>query len=165
MNTAPGLWPSHHDLPTHTRQAMITLLNRQLADLIDVGLQAKQAHWNVKGPQFAALHALFDEAAEKIAEATDEVAERAVELGGLAQGTLATVVRDSRLSTYPPAALAGAEHVAALTAALAHVAATTRAAIDTAAAAGDASTADVFTEASRTVDKLLWQVEAHGVGA
>jgi starvation-inducible DNA-binding protein len=144
---------------------MVELLNRQLADVLDLGLQAKQAHWNVKGPHFIGLHELFDKVAEELEELTDEIAERAVELGGIARGTLQVVSRSSSLSPYPLDIVTGKKHVAALADALAEFAATTRGAIDTAARAGDADTADLFTEVSRGVDKLLWMVEAHGQAA
>jgi starvation-inducible DNA-binding protein len=144
-----------------TRRKMIELLNQQLADVLDLGLQAKQAHWNVKGPHFIGLHELFDKVAEELEEFTDEIAERAIELGGVALGTVQIVAKQSRLGAYPLNIVSGKEHVAALSSALAKVGASTRAAIDIAGKAGDADTADLFTEVSRGVDKLLWFVEAH----
>lgn len=154
-------WPSRNDLPDTVRLQLVPLLNRQLADAIDLGLQAKQAHWNVKGPQFVSLHALFDEIAEILEELTDELAERAVELGGIADGTLQAVAVASRLAPYNRTALAGADHLRALGAALENFARSNRLAIDVAAAAGDATTADLFTEVARATDKLLWKVSAH----
>lgn len=154
-------WNTHHDQPEPRRVAIAALLNRQLADLIDLGLQARQAHWNVKGPQFTALHRLFEELAEELTEFTDVVAERAVMLGGVAQGTLQIAARDTRLPPYPLDALGGSEHLWALSGALAQVAQSTRAAIDTANAAGDAGSADVLTQLSRGLDTLLWKVEAN----
>ena len=88
------LHKTKNDLRAKTRRAMIDLLNQELADVLDLGLQAKQAHWNVKGPHFIGLHELFDKVAEKLEELTDDMAERAVELGGLALGTI-----QSRLSS------------------------------------------------------------------
>jgi starvation-inducible DNA-binding protein len=155
------LHPTQNDLRKPARRAMIDLLNQQLAEALDLGLQAKQAHWNVKGPHFIGLHELFDKVAEEAEEFTDDIAERAVELGGVAQGTIQTVSKNSRLKAYPLDLASGRDHVAALSGALAKWGTTTRAAIDTAAKAGDADTADLFTEVSRAVDKLLWLVEAH----
>src|SRR5213592_4670897 len=76
------LHETKNDLREKTRRAMIDLLNQELADVLDLGLQAKQAHWNVKGPHFIGLHELFDKVAEELEEFTDSIAERAVELGG-----------------------------------------------------------------------------------
>ena len=149
------------DLPESVRAKMIDLLNQQLADVLDLGLQAKQAHWNVKGPHFIGLHELFDKVAEEVEEFIDEIAERAVELGGVALGTAQVIAKNSRLAAYPLNLASGKDHVAALSSALARFGASARAAIDTADKGGDADTADLFTEVSRGVDKLLWFVEAH----
>src|SRR5260370_26974518 len=99
-----------NDLNQKTRRAMIDLLNQQLADALDLGLQAKQAHWNVKGPHFIGLHELFDKIAEELEELTDEIAERAVELGGVALGTVHIVTKQSRLAAYPLNISSGKEH-------------------------------------------------------
>jgi len=148
-------------LDEKTRRMMIDLLNEQLADVLDLGLQFKQAHWNVKGPHFIGLHELFDKVAEELEEFTDGIAERAVELGGVALGTVQIINKNSRLPAYPLDLSSGRGHVAALSGALANFGATTRTAIDTTSKAGDADTGDLFTEISRGVDKLLWMVEAH----
>ncbi len=140
---------------------MIDVSGRQLAEVVDLGLQAKQAHWNVKGPHFFSLHELFDQVAQRLEEFTDDIEERAVELGGTAQGTVQVIAKRSKLPEYPPNASPGREHVAALSGALALLGASTRAAIDIASKTGDADTADLFTGVSRGVDKLLWFVEAH----
>ena len=133
----------------------------QLANALDLSLQAKQAHWNVKGPNFIGLHELFDKVAEELEEFTDSIAERAVEMGGTALGTIQVVSKNSRLRAYRLDLSSGSGHVASLSSALARFGAATREAIDTASEAGDADTADLFTEVSRGVDKLLWMVEAH----
>ena len=159
-----GLWKTRNDLPEEVRREMIGLLNQQLADAIDLAYQAKQAHWNVKGPSFIALHELFDEVVEEIEEHVDDLAERAVELGGTACGTVRAAAGKSRLVEYPLEISSGADHVNALSGALADFGKTARAAIDEAANRGDADTADLFTEISRGVDKLLWKVEAHNYG-
>lgn len=156
------LHQTKNNLREKTRVAMITLLNQHLADGLDLELQAKQAHWNVKGPNFIGLHELFDKVAEEVDEFSDEIAERAIELGGVALGTIQVITKQSRLVPYPLNISSGREHVAALSGALATFGASTRAAIDAAGKAGDADTADLFTEVSRGVNKLLWFVEAHG---
>src|SRR5262245_48558292 len=98
---------------------MVALLNQQFADAIDLAYQAKQAHWNVKGPTFIALHELFDEVVEEIEEHVDDLAERAVQLGGIAHGTVRVAAGKSRLGEYPLAISSGEEHVTSLSSALA----------------------------------------------
>jgi starvation-inducible DNA-binding protein len=155
------LHQTRNSLREKTRRAMIDLLNQQLATALDLGLQAKQAHWNVKGPHFIGLHELFDKVAEELGDFADDLAERAVELGGVALGTVQIVAKNSSLAGYPLNLVSGKQHVAAVSSALAEFGASARAAIDASAKAGDADTADLFTEVSRGVDKLLWLVEAH----
>ncbi|MDB5308049.1 MAG: dps [Gemmataceae bacterium] len=150
-----------NDLPADKRADLTQLLNDRLADLIDLQLQAKQAHWNVKGPNFIALHELFDDAAEEVEEYIDTVAERAVALGGTAEGTVGVVVKRTQLPAYPPTIAAGRDHVEAFSTALAVAGKAVRAAIDKAAVIGDADTTDLFTQISRGIDKQLWFVEAH----
>lgn len=161
MNAA--LWKTQNDLPEEARRAVIDVLNEQLADAIDLGLQAKQAHWNVRGPNFVSLHTLFDEVAKSFSEFADDLAERAVQLGGTARGTVQKVAHNSRLEPYPLDLVWGCDHVQSLSATLAAFGKSARAAIATTDRLGDADTADLFTQISRATDKLLWKLEAHGV--
>lgn len=152
---------TRNDLQQKIRITAIGLLNQQLADALDLGLQAKQAHWNVKGQQFSSLHELFDRTAENVEEFSDVIAERAVQLGGLAEGTVEAIAKASRLPVYELDLYRGSDHLRALSGSLARFAASAREAIATAAMAGDADTADVFTQVSRATDTLLWKVAAH----
>lgn len=155
------LFVTKNDLPRKTRTAVVALLNARLLDAIDLQLQAKQAHWNVKGPQFIALHELFDKVAGAAEEATDLIAERSVQLGGVAVGAAKAVAGGSKLAPYPVSAVDGAAHVEALSSALARFGALVRKAIEEADSLDDKDTADLFTEISRETDKYLWFVEAH----
>ena len=160
-NNKSAMHSTKNDIPEKTRGKVIALLNARLADGIDMYMQTKQAHWNVKGPQFIALHELFDKVAESVEGGLDEMAERAVMLGGTALGTVQVVERDTTLKAYPTDIAKGTDHVEALSSALAAYAKSIRAAIETATQAGDADTADLFTGISRDIDKNLWFVEAH----
>lgn len=153
--------PTKNDIPAEKRIAITRVLNDRLAELIDLQLQAKQAHWNVKGPMFISLHELFDSVAKQATEFVDLVAERIVALGGIAEGTLAAVAQRSKLTAYPLGITAGRAHVDALSTSMATVGKAVRTAIDQAIELGDADSADIFTEVSRELDKKLWFVEAH----
>jgi starvation-inducible DNA-binding protein len=155
------LFPTKNDLPPNARTQVCELLNQRLADCIDLQTQCKQAHWNVKGPSFIALHKLFDEVNEDVEEYVDLLAERIVQLGGVAEGTARTVALRSRLEEYPDQLIKGQDHVDALSSALAMFSRGTRAAIDEADELGDPATADILTEITRGTDKWLWFVEAH----
>ena len=155
------MFDTRNDLPPNVRVEVSELLNARLADAIDLGAQSKHAHWNVKGPNFIALHELFDKVAESVEEQIDALAERITALGGRAHGTLAAVARTSTLKPYPEDIAEGLAHVAALSAALADHGAKLRAAIKTADRIGDADSADLFTGLSRETDKYLLFLEAH----
>ena len=155
------MYDTRNDLPRTIRRSVIEILNEHLADAIDLQLQAKQAHWNIKGPSFVALHELFDTVAAQAREYADEIAERAVALGGVARGTIQAVSGQSRLREYPLAVGDWRAHVRAMQDALATFGRGARKAIDDTTALNDADTADLFTEISRGVDKSLWMVEAH----
>lgn len=161
VTNANELHHTHNDLPAQTRTGMIPILNARLADTIDLLHQAKQAHWNVKGRNFIALHKLFDEIAEAADEHMDLIAERAVQLGGVAEGTIQIGARRSELEPYPLEISDDQDHVAAMSAALAAYGKRVRQAIDQSDELGDKDTADMFTEISRAADKYLWFVESH----
>lgn len=149
------------DLSEKSRRGIVDLLNQTLADIIDLGSQTRQAHWNVKGPSFIALHELFDEAYEKLDELTDEIAERIVQLGGTAYGTVRVAAKQSLLGEYPLDIFAGDDHVDTLSSRFARFGKAVREGIDAAGKLGDANTADLYTEVSRDTDMLLWKIEAH----
>jgi starvation-inducible DNA-binding protein len=149
------------DIPSKTRHSIVKLLNARLADAIDLSMQAKQAHWNVKGPNFIALHELFDQIAEHVDTHVDELAERITILGGTAQGTLKAVAINTNLKPWPEKIVSGRQHVEALANALAQFAKATRAAIKESDDLSDEVTADLFNEITAKTDKNLWFVEAH----
>ncbi len=155
------MYPTKNDIPEANRAKLVELLNARLADSIDLQTQCKQAHWNVKGPDFIALHELFDKVNEAVEEYVDEIAERAVQLGGTAEGTARTIAKRSTLSEYSAKSAAGRDHADALSTALASFGKGIRQSIEKSSELGDADTADLFTEVSRGVDKWLWFVEAH----
>jgi starvation-inducible DNA-binding protein len=155
------MFKTKNDIPETTRVKVVELLNARLADCIDLQTQTKQAHWNVKGPNFIALHELFDKVNEAVEDYVDDIAERAVQLGGVAEGTARMVAKRSSLAEYPARAVDGRSHVEALSSALAAFGAAARKGIDQANELGDLDTADLLTEVSRGIDKWLWFVEAH----
>lgn len=149
------------DLPAERRKKLTDLLNQQLADTFDLYSQSKQAHWNVKGPQFLQLHELFDHLAKELEGYIDQIAERATALGGTALGTVRMSADRSRLAEYPLDVIGSMETVEVLADRFASLAANTRAAIDSSEELRDADTADLFTEVSRGLDKDLWFLESH----
>lgn len=150
-----------NDLKSNAKQASIELCNARLADAIDLALITKQAHWNLKGPRFIAIHEMLDMFRGQLDTHVDTIAERAVQLGGTALGTSQVVAKASTVKPYPTDIYKIDDHLHALIDSYAKVANATRKAIDESDEAGDADTADIFTAASRDLDKALWFLEAH----
>ena len=151
---------SRNDLKSNTKTAMIELLNARLADGIDLALITKQAHWNLKGPGFIGIHEMLDGFRGQLDIHVDTVAERAVQLGGIALGTTQIVAGASKIKSYPTDIIAVKDHLAELIERYAEAAKSVRAAIDAADEAGYADTADIFTAYSRALDKALWFLES-----
>lgn len=149
------------DLDDNTRKTMVALLNARLIDAIDLRLAIKQAHWNVKGPNFIALHEMFDAMQARVDGFADDIAERSVALGGIVAGTSQAVAGGAKLEPYPADVTAQEEHLRALAARVAKFGKLARKAIDEADEVNDKDTADLFTGVSRQTDKDLWFLEAH----
>jgi starvation-inducible DNA-binding protein len=150
-----------NDLPENVRTHAISVLQENLGSSIDLFFQTKQAHWNVRGPDFIALHKLFDEINASVGEYVDLQAERIAQLGGNVEGTIRAASKRTALPEYPLHISKGLDHVEALSTALATAGKGFRKAIDQATELRDADTADIYTEISRGVDQWLWFVEAH----
>jgi len=159
------MYETENDISQNRRVEISALLNKRLADAVDLQTQMKQAHWNVKGPHFIGLHELFDKIDEAVEAYVDLIAERIVQLGGIAEGTARVAAGRSRLEEYPLIIADGSAHVEAVAKALSTFGHEARNSIDQADELGDADTSDLFTEVSRGIDKWLWFVEAHSQAA
>jgi starvation-inducible DNA-binding protein len=159
--TQPKIYETENDIPEQRRSELNALMNQQLANAVDLQTQMKQAHWNVKGPHFIGLHELFDQIDEAVEGYVDLIAERIVQLGGIAEGTARVAAERSRLEEYPLDIADGRAHVEAVAKAVSTFGHEARKTIDEADELQDADTADIFTEISRGTDKWLWFVEAH----
>jgi starvation-inducible DNA-binding protein len=155
------LRPTRNDLGENARRHSVAVLNAVLADASDLTNALRMAHWTVSGPHFAALHELFGRFYGQMGEATDDIAERVVQLGGTPDGTTQLIGARTRLAPYDAAMRDGLSHVSALAERYAALAAAARAGIASTAEAGDADTSDLLTGVSRMLDKALWMLEAH----
>lgn len=165
MTDKTKMFRSSIDIPQDAREELVALLNEQLADTFDLFSQAKQAHWNVKGPQFIALHELYDMIAEGLIPYIDMIAERITALGGVAMGTVQMAAKATRLDDYPGGGVDSMKSVEELCSRVAQVAESTRSAADKAEELEDMDTNDMFIEISRDLDKWLWFLEAHLQGS
>jgi starvation-inducible DNA-binding protein len=165
IDEVTDMYTTENDISLDHRTNMIRLMNQRLASAVDLQMQMKQAHWNVKGPSFIGLHELFDKAYAEAEGYVDLIAERIVQFGGIAYGTVRSSAASSELTDYPAAIADGLAHVEAVARALATFGSEARSMICEANTLEDAGTADIFTEISRGVDKMLWFVEAHSQSA
>ncbi len=150
-----------NDVKSNAKAVSIDLLNARLADAIDLALLTKQAHWNLKGIQFIAVHEMLNSFRTEIDDHVDTMAERVVQLGGTALGTSQVVANKTSLKPYPTDIYKIKDHIAALIEHFGTVANSVRAGIAATDEAGDADTADILTAFSRALDKSLWFLEAH----
>ncbi len=155
---------SRLDLNDNAKKTSIGVLQACLTDSIDLYNATRQAHWNVKGPNFHALHTMFETFYDTLAEDIDELAERLVQLGGTATGTSQAVAGATRLAPYPTELRQGMDHVHALAERYLALGKSLRDGIDTTDEAGDADTADILTGVSKNIDKAVWMLEATAEG-
>lgn len=160
-NGGATLVPTSNDIDVETRGQMVELLNQQLANVADLYSQTKQAHWNVKGPNFFQLHELYDVLAEGMLPHVDTIAERVTAIGGVAQGTVRNAAESSQLPEFPQGIVNDRTSVEVLRDLYSNSAKRVRAAIDEADEAGDMATADLFTGVVRDLDKFLYFLESH----
>ena len=146
-------------LPEEQQAKLIELLNRRLADAIDLQLQSRQSYWNVKGPHFMAMRELFDKVVQGVEEYANLIAEHIVQLGGMAEGTAHAVADRSSLDGYRLSSAVGNSHIDALSTTLTDFGRHVRYASAQATELKDADTAAIFTEIARGIDKWLWFVE------
>ena len=155
------LHKTNNDMQDNAKANSMVLLEQNLANGLDVANMTKQAHWNLKGPEFIGIHLMLDGFRDEQDDWNDKMAERIVQLGGTAKGSTQAVGERTKLPPYPLNIYAIADHLKALIDRYAQHANTVRKSIDEADDAGDPDTADVFTEVSRGLDKQLWFLEAH----
>jgi len=146
-------------LPEEQKAKLIELLNRRLADTIDLQLQSRQAYWNVKGPHFMALRELFDKVEQGVEEYANLIAEHIVQLGGIAEGTAQAVARRTSLDEYRHSTADGQGYINTLSTTLIAFGKHARYASEQATELKDSDTADIFKEIARGIDKWLWFVE------
>ena len=158
---ATRMHKTQNDTKGNALKVSLATLQERLVDGIDLALAIKQAHWNLKGPQFIGIHEMLDGFRDEMDDFNDKVAERITQLGGTARATTQAVDAETKLPPYPVDIYAIADHLAALIDRYASYANAVRQNIDDTDEAGDAGTADLFTEICRGVDKQLWFLEAH----
>lgn len=143
-----------------TKGKLIDLLNQQLATIVDLQSQAKQAHWNVRGPHFHHYHKLFEELSGMLDAHIDTIAERVSAFGGLARGTVREAAALTQLKELSPSITKDRDLIKALRDRYAVAAELVRKAIDVADSLEDDDTEDMLVGLSRDLDKSVWFLDA-----
>lgn len=154
------MYKSPNRLPEEARQRISESLNQRLADGIDLFTQIKVAHWNIKGPQFAALHPLFETFAVGLADFNDQMAERAVTLGAKAYGTARHVAKVSKLPDYNQETTRDLDHVRLLSERFELFLDGLRETRTVGEKAGDTDTVDMLTGMVSEFEKHSWFLRA-----
>jgi starvation-inducible DNA-binding protein len=152
---------TRNSMPEKKRIELAAMLNQSLADTLDLYNQAKQAHWNIKGQNFIAMHKLLDDLAEGLVEQVDIIAERVTGLGGTAYGTTQHIAQATHLRAYPLDIFAINDHIEHLTQNIAILGEMTRTNIDKTDELDDFGTNDLYIDLIRFLDKYMWFLEAH----
>ncbi|EAQ79922.1 DNA starvation/stationary phase protection protein Dps [Blastopirellula marina] len=151
-------------LPTNTRNEVAQQLQSSLVDQIDLALQAKQAHWNVRGLGFRAVHLHLDEIIESTREASDEIAERIAAIGVAADGRAATVAQSSELEPFPAGIISVQEAIRRISDQMATCSTSLRLRIKT-IGDDDLISQDLLIGICRTLEKQLWMLESQAADA
>jgi starvation-inducible DNA-binding protein len=154
------MYKTPSQLPESARTELVRTLNERLADGLDLHSQIKVAHWNVRGPQFPALHPLFEQFADQLATHNDALAERAVTLGGLAVGSARAVAKSSRLPDYPADTTRDLDHVKLLAERFETYLAGVRESRGIVEKLGDTDTVDLLTGVITELEKNAWFLRA-----
>ncbi|WP_116645896.1 Dps family protein [Mycobacterium kubicae] len=143
----------------HAPAGLLDNLQKVLVDLIELHLQAKQAHWNVVGTNFRDLHLQLDNLVDIAREASDTIAERMRALDAVPDGRSDTVVASTTVPAAAPGLLSVTETVDSITIGIYAVVGTLRAVHDDVDDA-DPTSADLLHSIIDDLEKEAWLIRA-----
>jgi starvation-inducible DNA-binding protein len=151
--------PITSPLPEQARTVTGEALQAAVADLVDLSLVAKQAHWNLIGPRFRSIHLQLDEIVDVARRYSDTVAERATAIGVTPDGCADTVARDSHVPAIGKGWLKEDDVISYFVSALKAVVDAMRERIEI-TAEPDPVSQDLVIAATAELEKEYWMVQA-----
>lgn len=153
----------HDQIPLEAakRQVSTTDLQAAVVELLELYHDAKQSHWNVRGPLYFPLHHALQEYAELCLRYTNILSERVLEIGNPVDGRVETIAQMANLPKFPGGYLSDRQVLDAMTERIYTVAKRVRGRIDSTAENGDGVTSNKFQDLSYELDKQVWQFRVH----
>lgn len=140
---------------------VVEQLNLMVAIAADLRSQTKQAHWTVVGPNFIALHKLFDEVAEVLLAHVDLYAERVRALQAIPMGTVRHAAQASPLDEFPEGEIDEQETLRLILERLEAYSESLTKAIDVCDEAEDMTSQDILIEGQQQADLQAYFVRSH----
>lgn len=147
-------------LPDKTRAQIAIILAKLLADEYLLSVKTRNAHWNVEGPDFHAMHAFFEQQYEQLEESIDDIAERIRAIGHGAPGSLSLMLKHTRLKELDKHLVTSAEFIAVLLADHEQIIRQLRQDAPKCAELGDDGTNDFLVGLMADHEKMAWMLRA-----
>ncbi|WP_159635295.1 Dps family protein [Sphingobacterium composti Ten et al. 2007 non Yoo et al. 2007] len=141
--------------------AVAEILNKLLADHNVLYVKARNAHWNIEGPDFHAQHLFFETLYDALAETIDELAERVRAIGHYAIGSMKEFLELTQLSEEKPSKNDSQSYIKALLNDYESIIISIRENIETIEKHGDAGTEDFLVGIMEAHEKTAWMLRAH----
>ncbi len=148
-------------LEADKRTAINTDLQASVVELLELYHDAKQSHWNLRGPLYFPLHENLQEYADLYLKYADLLAERQLQIGMSADGRTSTVVQSANLPQFPGGPLSDRQVLDLMTERIYTIAKRIRTRIDSTGKNGDEVTSNKFQDLSYELDKQVWQFRVH----
>jgi len=148
-------------LEAEKRQAINNDLQATVVELLELFHDAKQSHWNLRGPLYFPLHENLQEYADTYRMYADLLAERQLQIGLPADGRTETIVQTANLPKFPGGFLSDRQVLEIMTERIYTIAKRVRARIESTSKNGDEVTSNKFQDLSYVLDKQVWQFRVH----
>ena len=148
-------------LETQKRQVINSDLQATVVELLELFHDAKQSHWNIRGPLYFPLHEALQEYSDLYLKYADLLAERQLQIGNPADGRTDIIVQTVNLPKFPEGFLSDKQVLEIMTERIFTVAKRVRQRVESTGKIGDEVTSNKFQDLSYELDKQVWQFRVH----